>query len=247
LLEAKTPVSVYSNSIVVTGGGIVLLKMIVQSLVFAVVLGLLLFLPAGTLAWPQAWVFMILFIACSEATGVWLLKTDPALLAARMKSPLSADQKPRDRAVIAAILILLCAWLVFIALDARRFGWSQTPLWAQMLGALLILAAFHGWVGVLKSNSFAAVTVQLQQERGQTVISTGPYAVVRHPMYAYALLFMIGVPLLLGSLWGLLGVVLFIPLLAARTLGEEAMLMDGLPGYRDYTAKVRYRLVPGVW
>jgi protein-S-isoprenylcysteine O-methyltransferase Ste14 len=225
----------------------VLLKMIAQSLVFAIFLGLLLFLPAGTLAWPQAWVFMALFIACSEATGLWLLKTDPALLAARMKSPLSAEQKPRDRAVIAAILVGLCAWAVFMALDARRFGWSQTPLWAQLLGAALILAAFYGWVGVLRANSFAAVTVQLQQERGQTVISTGPYAVVRHPMYAYALLFMIGVPLLLGSLWGLLGLVLFIPLLAARLLGEEAMLMDGLPGYRDYAAKVRWRLVPGVW
>jgi protein-S-isoprenylcysteine O-methyltransferase Ste14 len=230
-----------------TGGGIVLLKMIAQSLVFAILLGLLLFLPAGTPAWPQAWVFMALFIGCSEATGLWLLKTDPALLAARMKSPLSADQKPRDRAVIAAILVLLCAWVVFMALDARRFGWSHTPLWAQALGAALILVAFHGWGGVLGANSFAAVTVQLQQERGQTVISTGPYAVVRHPMYAYALLFMLGVPLLLGSLWSLLGLVLFIPLLAARLLGEEAMLRDGLPGYRDYTAKVRFRLLPGVW
>jgi protein-S-isoprenylcysteine O-methyltransferase Ste14 len=225
----------------------VLLKMIVQSLVFAVLLGLLLFLPAGTLAWPQAWVFMALFIACSEATGLWLLKTDPALLAARMRSPLSAEQKPRDRAIITAILVGLCAWVVFMALDARRFGWSHAPLWAQVVGAALILWAFYGWAGVLRANSFAATTIQLQQERGQTVISTGPYAVVRHPMYAYALLFMIGVPLLLGSLWGLLGVVLFIPLLAARTLGEEAMLGDGLSGYREYAAKVRYRLVPGVW
>jgi protein-S-isoprenylcysteine O-methyltransferase Ste14 len=225
----------------------VLLKMIVQSLVFAIVVGLLLFLPAGTLAWPQAWAFMALFIACSEATGLWLRKTDPALLAARMKSPLSAEQRPRDRAIITAILAGLCAWVVFMALDARRFGWSYTPLWAQVLGAALILWAFYGWAGVLKANSFAAVTVQLQQERGQTVISTGPYAVVRHPMYAYALLFMIGVPLLLGSLWGLLGLALFIPLLAARLLGEEAMLRDGLSGYREYAAKVRWRLVPGVW
>jgi protein-S-isoprenylcysteine O-methyltransferase Ste14 len=89
--------------------------------------------------------------------------------------------------------------------------------------------------------------VRLQKERGQTVISTGPYAVVRHPMYAYAVLLMIGAPLLLGSLWGLMGLVLFIPLLAARTLGEEVMLMEGLPGYREYAAKVRFRLLPGVW
>ena len=224
-----------------------LLKMIAHSVVFTLVLGLLLFLPAGTLAWPQAWVFMALFVGCSEAIGVWLLRADPDLLTARMKSPVSADQKPRDRAVMGAILVVFCAWLVFMAVDARRFGWSHTPLWAQTLGAALILGAFGGWVGVLKANSFAAVTVRLQQERGQTVISTGPYAVVRHPMYAYAVLLTVGAPLLLGSLWGLLGVVLFIPLLALRVRGEEAMLMEGLPGYREYTAKVRYRLLPGVW
>jgi protein-S-isoprenylcysteine O-methyltransferase Ste14 len=111
----------------------------------------------------------------------------------------------------------------------------------------MILVAFIGWVGVLATNSFAATQVRLQPERGQRVISTGPYGVVRHPMYAYSLLLMIGAPLLLGSLWGLLGLILFVPLLAARLLGEEAMLMEGLPGYRDYAAKVRFRLVPGVW
>jgi protein-S-isoprenylcysteine O-methyltransferase Ste14 len=225
----------------------VLLKMIAHSLAFAAVLGLLLFLPAGTLVWPQAWVFMALFMGCSEATGVWLKKNDPELLAARMKSPLSANQKLSDRRVVGAILVVLCGWLVFMALDARRFGWSHVPLWGQALGAALIMAAFFGWIGVLRANSFAAVTVELQKERGQTVISTGPYAVVRHPMYAYAVLLMIGAPLLLGSLWGLLGLVLFIPLLAARTLGEEVMLMNGLPGYREYAAKVRFRLLPGVW
>jgi protein-S-isoprenylcysteine O-methyltransferase Ste14 len=225
----------------------VLLKMVAHSLAFAAVLALLLLLPAGTPAWPQAWVFIALFVGCSEAMGVWLMKSDPELLAARTKSPFSADQKLGDRAVMVAILVVFCGWLVFMALDAQRFGWSQTPLWAQALGAALILGAFYGWIGVLRANTFAAVTIRLQQERGQTVISTGPYAVVRHPMYAYVVLLMIGAPLLLGSLWGLLGIVLVLPLLAARTLGEEVMLMDGLPGYREYAAKVRFRLLPGVW
>jgi protein-S-isoprenylcysteine O-methyltransferase Ste14 len=210
-------------------------------------LGVLLFLPAGTLAWPEAWIFMILVVGCSSAIGVWLKKTDPDLLAARMKSPLSADQKPGDRAVAGAILLGLWAWLVLMALDARRFGWSGTPVWAQALGAALIVVAFCGWVQVLRANSFAAVTVQLQEERRQTVISTGPYAIVRHPMYAYGIPFMIGTPLLLGSFWGLLGLVLFVPLMVVRTLSEEAMLMDGLTGYRDYAARVRGRLLPGVW
>ena len=159
-----------------------LLKMVAHSLAFGALLGLLLFLPAGTLAWPQAWVFMALFIGCSEAIGVWLKKSDPDLLAARMKSPISADQKFSDRAVMSAILVVFIGWFGFMAVDARRYGWSHTPLWAQALGAALIVGAFYGWVGVLRANSFAAVTVRLQEERGQTVISAGPYAVVRHPM-----------------------------------------------------------------
>lgn len=224
-----------------------MLKAIVQNLALNAVICLLLFLPAGTLAWPQAWIFLAIFNICSQAIGVWLLKTNPALLAERMKSPVSADQRPRDRLVMIAIAIFFCVWLVFIGLDARRFGWSYAPLWTQAIGAALIVGAFYGWVGVLRANSFAAVTVRLQKERDQTVISTGPYAVVRHPMYAYAMLLLIGTPLLLGSLWGLLGVPLAMSLMAARALGEEDLLMDGLPGYRDYAAKVRFRLLPGVW
>jgi protein-S-isoprenylcysteine O-methyltransferase Ste14 len=229
------------------GAQFAMLKAVFQNLALNAVLCLLLFLPAGTLAWPQAWIFLIIFNGCSQAIGIWLLKTNPELLAERMKSPFSADQRPRDRLVMIAIGVFLCVWLVFIGLDARRFGWSHVPPWAQAAGAALIAGAFYGWVGVLRANSFAAVTVRLQEERGQTVISTGPYAVVRHPMYAYAMLLLIGTPLLLGSLWGLLGVVVATALMAARALGEEALLMAGLPGYREYAAKVRFRLLPGVW
>jgi protein-S-isoprenylcysteine O-methyltransferase Ste14 len=222
-------------------------SMILQTLGALAGAGVLLFLPAGTLAWPQGWVFLALFFGLSQATGLWLLRKDPALLAARMKSPLSREQAPRDRAVIVAILVCFLAWIVFMALDARRFGWSHTPLWVQVLGGSLIAAAFWGWTEVLRVNSFAATTIELQEERGQTVIASGPYALVRHPMYAFALLLMVGTPLLLGSAWGLLWLVVFAPLLAARALGEEAMLTAGLPGYADYARKVRFRLVPGVW
>jgi protein-S-isoprenylcysteine O-methyltransferase Ste14 len=111
---------------------------------------------------PQAWVFMALFIGCSKAIGVWLKKTDPDLLAARMKSPISADQKFSGRAVMSAILVVFIGWFGFMAVDARRCGWSHTPLWAQALGAALIVGAFYGWVGVLRANSFDAVTVRLQ-------------------------------------------------------------------------------------
>lgn len=222
-------------------------SMILQTAGALAVAALLMFLPAGTFAWPQGWLFLALFFGLSQAMGLWLLRRDPALLAARMKSPLSGNQAPRDRAVVVAIMAAFAAWLVFMALDARRFGWSHVPVWAQGMGAVLIVAAFRGWTEVLRANSFAATTIELQAERGQTVISSGPYALVRHPMYAFCLLLMVGAPLLLGSLWGLAWIVLFVPLLSARALGEEAMLTVGLSGYADYARRVRFRLVPGIW
>jgi protein-S-isoprenylcysteine O-methyltransferase Ste14 len=224
-----------------------ILKMLARSIGFAVVLGALLFVPAGTLAWPQGWIFLVLFMGAGLLIGAWLAKSDPALLAARMRSTLSGEQRPVDRAVMRAILVVFYGWLVFMPIDARRLAWSHTPLWAQVLGAVLIVITFLGWIAVFKANSFAASTIGVQKERGQTVITTGPYAIVRHPMYTFFLPFAIGTPLLLGSLWGLLGVLLILPLLAARAFGEEAVLLDALPGYREYAAKVRFRLVPGVW
>jgi protein-S-isoprenylcysteine O-methyltransferase Ste14 len=224
-----------------------MLKSLLPTLALNIVLILLLFVPAGTLAWPQAWIFLLVFNACSQAIGVWLLRTDPELLKARMQSPVGGEQRPRDRAIAVGIFLFFAVWLVFMALDAARFGWSHVPVWGQAAGVLLILAAFWGWVGVLRANSFASTTVRVQAERGQTVISAGPYAYIRHPMYSWSLALMVGMPLLLGSLWGLLGLLIVVPLLAARALGEEAVLFEGLPGYTDYAARVRYRLVPGVW
>jgi protein-S-isoprenylcysteine O-methyltransferase Ste14 len=224
-----------------------MLGMVVQNLCFVGFLGLLLFPAAGTLAWPQGWAFLAVFDACTVVFGVWLAKVDPDLLAERKKSPLGAGQKPRDRAIMAGIAVGFVVWLVFMAVDARRLAWSPTPLWAQVVGAGLIVAGFIGCALVVRANTFAVSTIRLQPERGQVVISTGPYAVVRHPMYASALLIMVGTPLLLGSLWGLVGLMLLMPVLMARAVGEEALLLAGLAGYSEYAARVRYRLVPGVW
>jgi protein-S-isoprenylcysteine O-methyltransferase Ste14 len=179
--------------------------------------------------------------------GVWLKRTDPELLAERMKSPFSGDQSLRDRIVIVLVMVWFAVWLVVMGLDAR-FGWSGgVPVWAEVLGVVLILAAFWGWVRVLQANRFASVQVRVQSERGQSVASSGPYAVVRHPMYSFALLLMIGAPLLLSAWWGLVASLVAFPLLAARTLGEEAVLLTGLAGYREYTEKVRFRLLPWIW
>ncbi len=221
-------------------------RITLQSLVGFLLLAAALFPAAGTWRWPQAWAFLALFGAGSAVLTVWMWRCDQALLEARMQSPLRRDQRPRDRAIIAAMMICFAAWFVGMGLG-RRLGGAEAPLWAQATGAALIVLAFACWLLVLRVNSFAASSVRVQAERHQEVVSSGPYAVVRHPMYAASLLFLAGTPLLLGVPAGLWGLVAMLPLLVARTLGEEAVLKAGLPGYAAYTERVRYRLLPGVW
>lgn len=143
--------------------------------------------------------FLAVFFGYGLGSGFWLLKTNPELLAERMKSPLRDNQKPRERAVTGALYAALCGWLVLTALDARRFGWSSVPTWAEVVGGVLFIGAFYGWSRVLRENRFAVTSVRLQPERGQSVISTGPYAVVRHPMYAVVIATFIGTPLMRAS------------------------------------------------
>jgi len=205
----------------------------------------LLFGPAGTLAWPAGWAFLATFALSSQAMGLWLLRTDPELLKRRMASPVAENQTPRDRAIAVAIFATVALWVAFMGLDGVRLHLSPTPLWAKLLGALMIVLAFWGWAAVLAANRFAAITVGVMPD--QQVATRGPYAIVRHPMYALVPLLVIGGALMVGSLWSLVFLVPCEALLAARTLGEEQVLMQGLPGYRDYAAKLRWRLVPGVW
>jgi protein-S-isoprenylcysteine O-methyltransferase Ste14 len=179
--------------------------------------------------------------------SLWLAKADPGLLAERMASPVQKNQKPWDRLFLALIAVIYFGWLVLMAIDARRFAWSHVPLWAQVVGGLLIVASFAGIAWVFRTNSFAAPVIKIQAERHQTVISSGPYAVVRHPMYAFALPQFVGGSLLLGSWWGLAVLLLIVPALAIRTLGEEKMLRTELKGYDDYARRVRWRYAPGIW
>ena len=153
---------------------------------------LILFVSAGTLNWPQAWIFLILTIGCGLAISAWLKRTNPELLAERTKSPLDYEERPRDRLITVGIMTGMAAWLVLMGVDGHRFQSSMPPLWLQVVGAILIVGAFVGWATVMNENSFAAAEVRVQKERGQTVISTGPYAIVRHPMYAYAILLIVG-------------------------------------------------------
>ena len=218
---------------------------VVSQVILTAVIIALLFGPAGALAWPAGWAFLALFAACSQAMGLWLLRTDPELLKRRMASPISAAQTPRDRAIATAIFVLMALWLAFMGLDGGRLHLAPTALWAKALGAALIAVAFGGWAWVLAANRYAAITVGVMPD--QRVATGGPYAIVRHPMYALVPLLLIGGPLMTGSLWSLAFAIPAEALLAARTLGEEQVLMQDLAGYPDYARKLRWRLVPGVW
>jgi protein-S-isoprenylcysteine O-methyltransferase Ste14 len=191
-------------------------------------------------------VFLATIAILGVACGLWLAKTDPALLAERMRPMMQANQPAADKKFMLAFGFAALIWLVTIGLDRRMYG-SDVPLALQALGfaMLLLCTGFIMWV--LRENSFAAPVVKLQAERGHHVISTGPYAFVRHPMYSGTVLFFIGVPLLLGSWWGVLLSPLFVVLFAIRAGIEERALIAGLPGYADYAARVRYRLLPGLW
>jgi len=222
-------------------------KLLAQLAALIVVFAVILFGVAGTWRWPSGWAFLALFVAVSLALSLWLAATDPALMAERMKSPVQKDQKPWDRVFLMLLMVVYLSWLAVMALDARRFSWSHAPVWIQVLGAVMIVASYAGIAWVFRTNSFAAPVIKIQAERRQTVISTGPYAVVRHPMYAFAIWQFVGMPLMLGSWWGLAFVPPIVAAVAVRTLGEEKMLREELEGYDDYARRVRWRYAPGVW
>ncbi len=224
-----------------------ILKLIIQTLLVYAITALLLFVAAGTWRWPQAWIFIVEMVTTGIAVGVWLARYDPGLLAERMSSPLQRTQAAADKLIILTLFVAWPAWLAFLALDAVRFRLSHLPIGAQVAGALLILVAMYAFYRTLRENSFAAPVVKIQKERGQTVVSTGPYAVVRHPMYAGAGLLFFGVPMLLGSAYGLALAPLWYVLLAVRIPLEERMLRENLAGYDDYARRVRWRLFPGIW
>ncbi len=211
------------------------------------VLGALLFGAAGALAWPSGWVYLAVFTALGLGISLWLAQADPALLEERLKPTWQKGQKAWDKVFMLGVMVVYVGWTVLMALDARRFRWSHVPIAVQAVGAALIVASFLGVGWVFAVNSFAAPVIKLQADRGQRVIDTGPYAHVRHPMYAFGLLQFVGGPLMLGSWWGLALAPFAAAGLAYRILGEEAMLRTELAGYDDYARRVRWRYAPGLW
>lgn len=221
-------------------------KLLLQNTITTVAMGALLFASAGTLHWPSAWLFLATCTLLGPLCGCWLYRIDPALLAERLRPVVQKDQPAADKAFMSVFVVAMLAWLALMGVD-RRVQSSDVPVALQAVGFALFLISTLFTLWVFRENSFAAPVVKLQAERAQRVISTGPYAHVRHPMYSGMVLFFTGVPLLLGSWWGLVMVPILAALFAIRIRIEERTLREGLPGYADYTARVRYRLVPGVW
>lgn len=219
------------------------LALAVEALVFSA----LLFGAAGTVRWPGGWAYLILFFAGALWITFLLAKHDPALLGERMKSPVQKGQPVWDKVFLLAMIVAWCAWLVLMGLDAVRFRWSVMPVWLQCAGGVLMLLSYRMMARVFRENTFLAPVVKIQTERGHRVISTGPYAVVRHPLYAAVLIYLPASALLLGSWYGLAASLALSGGIAFRTGMEDRELRRRLEGYPEYAARVRYRLIPFVW
>jgi len=212
-----------------------------------VVFALALFLAAGTVVWPAGWAFVVLFFGFTTTLSRWLIRHNPGLLTERMTGIGKPGQPTWDRVFFAVIEVFFFAWLVLMPLDAVRLHWSHVPGWLQVVEAILLLGSFYFFFLTFRENPYLSPAVRVQTERGQTVISTGPYRYVRHPMYATFIIFMVGTTLLLGSWYGLLwGVILFFGI-AFRAVKEERVLRAELRGYNEYMAQVKYRMIPYAW
>jgi len=210
----------------------------------ALAMGLLLFVPAGTIHYWQAWVYLGTYFTASTAITLYLMKRDPALLQRRMTGGPMAEKQPRQKLIMLVASLAFIALLVVPALD-HRMQWSQVPLSVAVLGDVLTAAGFFIVFIAFRENSFASATIEVAGH--QRVVSTGPYAIVRHPMYVGGILLVLGTPLALGSYWGLLAITVMMPFLLWRLFDEERFLGNNLPGYRDYCQRVRRRLIPGVF
>ena len=209
-----------------------------------VALAVLIFLPAWTLHYWQAWILVAVFVACTLAITIYLMRNDPALLERRLKAGPGAEQETSQKIIQALAIVAFISIFVVSALD-HRFGWSSVPPYVVALGDILIALGFYFVFLVFRENTFASGTIEVGGE--QKVITTGPYALVRHPMYIGALVMLFGVPLALGSWWGLLTIALMVLVIVWRLLDEEDFLAKRLAGYSEYQNQVRYRLLPFIW
>jgi protein-S-isoprenylcysteine O-methyltransferase Ste14 len=207
-------------------------------------LWLSIFIPAWTLKYWQGWVFLAVFMGSSLAITLYLMKADPELLKRRVKAGATAEKEAAQKIIQGIAGLAFIATIVLPAFD-HRFGWSKVPLAMSVAGDGSVVAGFFIVFRVFKENSFTSGTIEVGE--GQSVVSTGPYAVIRHPMYSGALVLLAGAPIALGSWWGLLMILPMLVVLICRLKDEEKFLVKNLPGYTEYRNRVRFRLVPTIW
>lgn len=206
-----------------------------------VLMGLLLFLPAGTFAFPQAWLLMgVLFVPMFGA-GIVMLVKSPELLRKRLNAK---EEQGEQRWVIALSGLMFAAAFVLAGLNFR-FGWHLLPGWVSIAAAVVFLLAYLLFAEVLRENAFLSRTIEVQEN--QKVVDTGLYGIVRHPMYAATILLFLSMPLILGSLLSFAVMLLYLPIIGKRMRNEEMVLESGLPGYTEYKQKVKYKVIPGIW
>jgi len=205
----------------------------------------LLFVPAGRLDWWEAWIFFGAFFLSVSVLSLWLKRKDPALLKERRKG--GENVKEWDKVIIRIYSVVLFVLLITAGLDAGRFGWAPVPAGLRILGgAALLTAMVIGW-RTFQANTFLGGMVRIQKDRGHTVVTTGPYRYVRHPMYVGVILSVLGIPLVLNSLWALVPAGMIVVLFVIRTALEDRTLKAELEGYKEYAERVHFRLLPYVW
>lgn len=212
--------------------------------VLAAVMGLLLFVPAGTVRYWEAWAYLVIFVGASTLITLYLMRRDPELLERRMRGGPTAEKQSAQKFIMLCTSIAFIALLLVPAFD-HRFGWSAMPIAAVMAGDVLVAIGFYLIFLVYRENTFTSAIIEVAEN--QKVISTGPYEIVRHPMYASASLYLLGTPLALASYWGFVPVAAMMPFLIWRLIDEERFLARNLAGYTAYQERVRHRLIPFVW
>src|SRR5262245_41469754 len=217
---------------------------IVQGVFGTLLFVVLIFWPAGTFDYWQGWLFLGTFAASTVGFSVYLAIYDRPLLERRMRAGPQYEREWSQKIIVSLVFLAFCASIVVPVLD-YRYAWSPVAPWVSILGDVVILLSFLFIFRVTRVNTFAASNIRV--EKNQRVIDTGPYAYVRHPMYAAAIWLFVGIPLALGSWWSLGLIVPFMSVLLWRLLDEEKILQRDLPGYTEYMRRVRFRLVPFVW
>jgi protein-S-isoprenylcysteine O-methyltransferase Ste14 len=204
--------------------------------------------PAGTWRWWEAWALFGIYLLYSVVAVAYLTRHDPELLSERLKGNLNEGQKRWDKIVMILMITAGLGILIVPGFDVMRLAWTQRlPMWVEIVGLAIHLPCFIMIGAVLRENTFLSQVVKIDEQRGHHVIATGPYALVRHPMYVAAIFMIFGMPLALGSRWGLVPAAVMVVLLIIRTALEDRTLHAELPGYPEYAKTTRYRLIPGIW